>query len=202
MAHHFPYLDASLQQELKQVAESIVVAGKGILAMDDFNEGIGANLKAVGQENTEENRRRYREAILTTPGIEKYVAGVIFYDETVHQKVAGGKTFPQHLKSLGINPGVKVDRNEVDLEGTYGEKTSQGLDDLFQRAKAYKALGCTFAKYRSPIRISQHEPSSLSIQEAAAVQARYARICQQVCLITLSPKNPVANLSLSLARSP
>jgi fructose-bisphosphate aldolase class I len=180
MAHHFPYLDAALQQELKKNAEAIVVAGKGILAMDDFNEGIDANLKAIGQEGTAENRRKYRQTILTAPGIEKYVSGVILYDETVHQKLDNGKTFPEHLNSLGIFAGAKVDRNEVALEGTYGEKTSQGLDDLLERAKAYKAAGCKFAKYRSPIRISDHEPSALTLAETAYVQARYSRICQQV----------------------
>lgn len=180
MAHHFPYLDASLRAELNKNAEAIVVAGKGILAMDDFNEGIGYNLKSVGQENTEENRRKYRQTILTAPGIEKYVSGVILYDETVYQKLDNGKTFPDHLNSLGIMAGAKVDRNEVDLEGTFGENTSQGLDDLLKRAKAYKAAGCKFAKFRSPLRITEHEPSALCVQETAYVQARYARICQQV----------------------
>lgn len=182
MAHNFPYLDAALQQELKKNADAIVVVGKGILAMDDFNDGIGANLNSVGQENTEENRRKYRQTILTSPGIEKYVSGVILYDETVHQKLDNGKTFPEHLNSLGILTGAKVDRNEVNLEGASGEKTSQGLDDLLERAKAYKAAGCKFAKFRSPLRITDHEPSALAIMETAYVQARYSRICQQVCL--------------------
>lgn len=162
------------------MADEIVVRGKGILAQDDFNDGIGAQLESVGQENTAENRRRYRQMIATTPGIEKYISGVILFDETVHQKLDNGKTFPQHLKSLGIHAGVKVDRNTTDLEGTFGESSAQGLDDLLERAKAYKAAGCTFAKFRCAIRISEHEPSPLSVADTAYVQARYARICQQV----------------------
>ena len=181
MAHQFPYLDAALQEELRRNANAIVAAGRGILAMDGFNDEIGAELKSAGQENTEENRRKYRQTILTTAGIEKYVSGVILYDETVYQKLDNGKTFPEHLNSLGILAGAKVDRNVTDLEGTHGEKTSQGLDDLLERAKAYKAAGCKFAKFRCPLRITAHEPSALSLLDTAYLQARYARICQQVC---------------------
>ena len=180
MAYHFPYLDKSLQEHLKKIAESIVVDGKGILAMDDFNDGIGANLAAIGHENTEENRRKYRQTILTSPGIEKTVGGVILYDETVWQKLDSGKTFPEHLTSLGINPGAKVDTNITDLEGSYGECSAQGLDDLLSRARKYKEAGCTFAKWRCSIKIAEHLPSQLSINDTAYLQARYARVCQQV----------------------
>lgn len=181
MAHHFPYLDSELQQELKKVANDIVVKGKGILAQDEFNDGMGSLLQSVGQENTAENRRRWRELIATSPGIEKYISGIILFDETVFQKLSNGKTFPQHLKSLGIHAGIKVDRNTTHLEGSFGESSAQGLDDLLERAKAYRAAGCTFAKFRCAIRISEHEPSALSIADTAYLQARYARICQQVC---------------------
>jgi fructose-bisphosphate aldolase class I len=180
MAHHFSYLDKSLQETLKKVANSIVVEGKGILAMDEFNDGMEANLASVGQANTAENRRKYRQAILTSPGIQNYVGGVILYDETIWQKTDAGHTFPQHLASLGINPGAKVDTNITDLEGTYGECSAQGLDDLLTRARKYKEAGCTFAKWRCSIKIGQYLPSQLSIDDTAYLQARYARICQQV----------------------
>ena len=180
MAHHFQYLETSLQQQLKKVADSIVAEGKGILAMDEFNDGMDANFAAIGHPNNEENRRKYRQTILTSPGIEKYVSGVILYDETVWQKVDSGKTFPEHLASLGINPGAKVDTNITNLEGTHDEDSAQGLDNLLARARKYKEAGCTFAKWRCSIKIGQYLPSQLSIDDTAYLQARYARVCQQV----------------------
>ena len=178
MAHHYPYLNKSLQDELRKVANS--VGEKGILAMDDFNDGIGANLAAVGQENTAENRRFFRQTVLTSPGIENYVSGVILFDETIWQTTDSGTTFPQHLRQLGINPGAKVDTDLADLEGSDGEFSTQGLDDLLVRAKKYKEAGCTFVKWRSSIKIGEHLPSQQSINDTAYLQARYARICQQV----------------------
>lgn len=180
-AHKYAELCPKLQAELKAVAESIVVPGKGILAMDEFNDGMGDNLAAVGQENTSENRRKYRQAILTSPGIENWVGGVILYDETVWQKLDSGVTFPQHLKSLGINAGAKVDTNTVQLEGgAEGELSTQGLDNLAERAKKYKEAGCTFVKWRNAIKIGENQPSSLAVADTAYLQARYARVCQQV----------------------
>lgn len=41
-------------------------------------------------------------------GIEKYISGVILYDETFYQKAADGTKFVDLLKSKGIVPGVKV----------------------------------------------------------------------------------------------
>lgn len=183
MAHQFPYLDPSLQKELKAIANSIVVIGKGILAMDEFNDEMESKLKASGKSNSPEERRKYRQTILTSPGIEKFVSGVILYDETIWQKLDNGKTFPEHLNSLGIACGVKADCNVVDLEGTNGETSTQGLNDLLERAKKYKSAGCKFAKWRNALKIGPNEPSQLAIQDAAYLQARYARICQQAGLV-------------------
>lgn len=184
--HEYKELDVTIQDELRAVAQSIVVPGKGILAMDDFNDGIGANLAKVSQENTPENRRLYRQAILTSPDIEKYVSGVILFDETVRQSVDSGVTIPQHLKSLGIHAGAKVDCDVVSLEGGQdGELSTQGLDDLAKRAREYKQLGCTFVKWRNALQITSNCPSSLAVADTAYLQARYARVCQEAGLVPI-----------------
>lgn len=46
--------------------------------------------------------------ICSNLGIEKYISGVILYDETFYQKAADGTKFVDLLKSKGIVPGVKV----------------------------------------------------------------------------------------------
>jgi len=185
MAHHYSYLDPKTAAELKAVADSIPVKGKGILAVDEFPDGIAALLNAVGLEDTAENRRDYREMLFTSPGLSQYVSGVILYDETIFQKTSSGETFPQLLGKRGMIPGCKVDENTVPLAGTDGEVATQGLTNLAERAKKYKEAGCKFAKWRAVIKIGENKPSALAIQEAAWSLARYASCCQQAGLVPI-----------------
>lgn len=78
-------------------------------------------------ENTEENRRAYRELLFTTDDtLNQYISGVILFHETVYQKAADGTSFIQVLKKKGIIPGIKVDSGVVDLLASEGECTTQG----------------------------------------------------------------------------
>ena len=43
--------------------------------------------QSIGLENTEDNRRTYRELLVTTPGLGKYISGAIMFEETLFQKV-------------------------------------------------------------------------------------------------------------------
>lgn len=44
---------------------------------------LGKKFVPLNVKNTEENRRAYREVLFTTPGLNKYVSGVILFEETV-----------------------------------------------------------------------------------------------------------------------
>lgn len=65
------------------------------------------------------------------------------------------------------------------LSGTDGETTTQGHDDLDKRCAKYYEQGCRFAKWRAVLKIGEHEPSQLAIEENARGLARYAAICQE-----------------------
>jgi fructose-bisphosphate aldolase class I len=68
--------------ELAETARKICTPGKGILAADESEGTIGKKFASLqGVENNAENRRRYRECLLTTPDFEKYISGVIFFQE-------------------------------------------------------------------------------------------------------------------------
>src|SRR5215813_11941237 len=92
-------------RDLHAIAKQMVSGGKGILAADESNATIGKRFGALGIESTEENRRSYRNTLLTNPGIEDYISGVILYDETIRQKADDGTPFPDLLASKGILPG-------------------------------------------------------------------------------------------------
>lgn len=183
---HFSYLSKESQQELKSVADAIVAPGKGILAADESTGTMGKRLANIGVENTEENRRQFRQLLFTSgKSMSESISGVILFHETVYQKTDDGTPFIKVLKDQGIIPGIKVDKGVVPLMGTADESTTQGLDDLAKRCQEYKSLGCQFAKWRCVLKISSHTPSQLAILENANVLARYASICQQNGLVPI-----------------
>jgi fructose-bisphosphate aldolase, class I len=147
------------KQELAAIAKAMVAPGKGLLAMDESNLTCKNRFEDVGIAPTEENRRAYRELILTTPGLGTSISGAILYDETIRQAKKDGTSFIKVMTNAGIIPGIKVDTGAKDLAGYPGEKITEGLDGLRERLAEYYRLGARFAKWRAVIRIGEGIPS-------------------------------------------
>ncbi|KJE91959.1 fructose-bisphosphate aldolase class-I [Capsaspora owczarzaki ATCC 30864] len=180
------YLSAEQKTELARIANYIVAPGKGILAADESTGTIGKRFDSIKVENTEENRRAYRQLLFTgDKAISDCLGGVIMFEETMYQKSDDGKLFPALLKEHGILTGIKVDKGTVNLPGLDNETTTQGLDGLLERCQKYKKDGADFAKWRSVLRIGANQPSELAVYENAKVLARYASICQQGGLVPI-----------------
>jgi len=173
------------KQELIENAKKIVRPGYGILAADESTGTIGTRFVKINVENTEENRRAYRELLFTTEGIENYISGVIMFEETLDQATHDGTNFVKLLESKGIIPGIKVDKGLGIIGHTDGENFTKGLDDLAERCKKFYEKGARFAKWRSVLKIGNHLPSALSITENAHTLARYASICQDNGLVPI-----------------
>lgn len=172
-------------QKLETIAKQLVQDGKGVLAADESNNSCQKRFDAVGVECTEETRRQYRQILLTAPGSEQILSGVIFFDETFWQKTDDGTDFKQALQAKGILPGIKVDQGLIDLPGFPNEKLTKGLDDLPERIQKYAEAGAAFAKWRSVITIGEGIPSDPCIDANAFVLARYARICQEAGIVPM-----------------
>lgn len=186
MAHRFPALTTEQKKELSEIAQRIVADGKGILAADESVGTMGNRLQRIKVENTEENRRQFREILFTVDNsINKSIGGVILFHETLYQKDSQGNLFRNILKEKGIVVGIKLDQGAAPLAGTNKETTIQGLDGLSERCAQYKKDGCDFGKWRAVLRIADQCPSSLAIQENANALARYASICQQNGLVPI-----------------
>jgi fructose-bisphosphate aldolase, class I len=172
--------------ELKLVAQAIVAKQKGVLAADESSPTIKKRFDSIKVESTEENRRRYREILFTTQGIERNVGGVILYDETLRQSTKDGIPFAQLLTGRGIIPGIKVDKGAKALALYPGDKVAEGLDGLRERLAEYKQLGAKFAKWRAVIEIDEHKiPSAYAIHANAHALARYAALCQEIDLVPI-----------------
>jgi len=186
MTTYFSYPPQELQDELRAIANQITTPGKGILAADESVSTMGKRFADIGVENSDENRRLYRPLLFTTgKDISNYVSGVILFHETLYQKADDGTPFVKLIQDLGILPGIKVDTGVVNLMGSDGESTTQGLDKLGERCAQYKKDGCQFAKWRSVLKIGKNTPSYQAIMENANVLARYASICQMNGLVPI-----------------
>lgn len=172
-------------KDLSQTAQTLVTAGKGILAADESEGTIKKRLNGVGVESTEENRRAYRELLFATQNMEEAISGVILFDETIHQSTKEGKPFPQFLQDKGVIPGIKVDKGKIDLPGFEGEMVTEGLDGLADRLMHYRELGAKFAKWRAVYTIGDHLPTRTCINANAHALARYAALCQDNGLVPI-----------------
>jgi fructose-bisphosphate aldolase class I len=171
--------------DLVSVAQAMVAEGKGILAIDESNATIAKRFKSIKVENSEENRRAYREMLLTAPGLGQHISGAILYDETIRQSTRDGRTFVSVMEQAGILPGIKVDTGAHPLAGHPGEKITEGLDGLRARLEEYRALGARFAKWRAVITIGETIPTSSCVDANAHALARYAALCQEAGIVPM-----------------
>ena len=173
--------------QLPDIAQAMVAKGKGIIAIDESNATIKKRFDTVGVECTEENRRAYREMLLTTPNLGDYISGAILYDETLRQKTKDGVPFTEIMMKNGILPGIKVDKGTTALAGFPGELVTDGLDGLRERLNEYAALGAKFAKWRAVININIEEgmPSEACINANVHALARYAALCQEAGIVPM-----------------
>ncbi len=175
------------QQDLINIAKQMVQKGKGILAADESTPTCTKRFNDIGIESSFESRNIYRNMLFSSKGIEEYISGVILFDETLRQYTdsANKVLIPEYLNSIGIIPGIKVDKGTKNLSGFSDEKITEGLDGLDDRLKEYYDLGARFAKWRAVITIGDSIPSDACIYSNAHSLARYASICQSNGLVPI-----------------
>src|SRR6201989_971168 len=172
--------------ELNKVAEAMVAPGRGILAADESSCTIKKRFDAIGFENTEDNRRDYREMMFrTTEAMSKNISGVILYDETIWQKAKDGTPLVDIITKAGALPGNKVDKGTKPLPQCPGELITVGLDKLADRLPKYYEQGARFAKWRAVIDIGAGIPTYSCIHANAHALARYAALCQDAQIVPI-----------------
>ena len=170
---------------IQEVAQAMVAAGKGILAMDESSGTIEKRFTDLGVESTEETRWSYRYALVSTKGLGQFISGAILFDETIRSKDKEGVAFTELLEREGILPGIKVDMGAKDFAGHPGEKNTIGLDGLPERLKEYASLGAKFAKWRAVITIGSGIPTDDCIAANAEGLAKYGKMCQDAGIVPI-----------------
>ncbi len=172
--------------ELNRVANAMVVPGKGILAADESTGTIKRRFDAISVENTEDNRRDYRELLFrSADAMRNCISGVILYDETVWQKARDGTPLVKLIEQTGAIPGIKVDEGTKSLPGCPNEVVTVGLDKLADRLPKYLEQGARFAKWRAVIDIAPGIPSYDAVHANAHALARYAALCQAAGIVPI-----------------
>ena len=173
------------KEKLAATASAIVASGKGILAADESTPTMGKRLALIGQENTETNRRDFRQSLFVTDGMEHFISGVILFEETLEQKTEDGRRLTEILESKGVIPGIKVDKGAHPMKSSPSEKLTRGLDGLYERCVTYNSLGARFAKWRAVITIGEGIPTDDCIRGNASALAKYAKACQDAELVPI-----------------
>src|SRR5690242_3488232 len=163
--------------ELNRIANKMVAKGRGILAADESTGTIAKRFDKIGVENTEPNRRDYRELLFRCGEGMKCISGVILYDETIRQKAADGTPLVKLIEAAGAVPGIKVDKGAQKMALDPDQTVTEGLDGLRERFVEYHKLGARFAKWRATY--NPTKPSWNSINANAHALARYAALAQE-----------------------
>ncbi|MDB5029202.1 MAG: fructose-bisphosphate aldolase, partial [Candidatus Eremiobacteraeota bacterium] len=188
------------QTDLRAVARDLVCGGRGILAIDESSGTCNARFAKLGIAQTEEQRRAYRELLITAPGIEDFVSGMILYDETIRQRTQAGVPFVDALRDRGIAVGIKVDTGTSPLPFCMEETITEGLDGLRKRLADYRAMGAAFAKWRAVFKIGADTPSIRAIRTNAHALARYAALCQESGIVPIVEPEVLADGDHDLER--
>jgi fructose-bisphosphate aldolase class I len=189
-----------MHPELIPTVRAMMTPGKGLLAMDESNKTCHARFAAEGIPQTEEFRRKWRELIVTTPGLGEGISGAILFDETMRQSTKDGVSFVTCLQEAGIVPGIKVDEGAKSLAGFPGERVTEGLDNLRGRLKEYFDLGARFAKWRAVIIIGEGIPTNGCLEANCHALARYAALCQEAGIVPIVEPEVLMDGPHTLAR--
>lgn len=167
---------------LRLVARLIMAPKKGVLAMDESDLKLTERLAHAGVHSTESSRKAYRELLVTTPDLSRYVSGVILSATSSKQKLKHGQSMVEYVTNLGIVPGIKLDLGLADLPET-GEPYTTGIDTVFEHARIAYANGFRFAKWRAAFNLRKNEPSFIAVDRNADLLASFAKECQLAGLV-------------------
>ncbi|MGH3979199.1 MAG: class I fructose-bisphosphate aldolase [Pseudonocardiaceae bacterium] len=171
--------------DLTETARLMVGPDRGILAADESSGTMDKRLAAAGIPANEETRRQFREVVITTADLGRWISGIILFDETIRSQLSDGTPFAEAAQRAGVLPGIKVDTGAKPLAGAPGELVTEGLDGLRARLEEYAGMGARFAKWRAVITIGDGMPTQRCLQANAHALARYAALCQEAGIVPI-----------------
>ena len=170
---------------LKSTAEKLVSDSKGIFAADWSLGTITKKFASVNLVSTPELNRKYREMLISTQGLEEYISGVIFHDETVRQKVNDKIPFAEYALDKGIIPGIRIDEGYEPFGDSEKETVTKGLETLTKRLDEYKEMSLKFTKWRAVFVIDKISPTEEFVKENIKRMVEAFKMSQEKGLVPI-----------------
>lgn len=189
------------EEALINIVSQIMSGNKGILAADESTKTMEKRFEKISLTSTFEKRREWRELLFSTPNMEKFISGVILFEETLDQRTQTDVPFAKLLQDKRVVVGIKVDQGTVELPGSPMEKVTQGLDGLPQRLKNYYDKGARFTKWRAVIKVDDTLPSDFCLSENIRVLTDFAYLTQKQGMVPIVEPEILWDGDYSLDRS-
>ena len=170
---------------MKETAQQLVTAGKGIMAADLPAKRFAEQLKQHNVTADEDSYRVWCELLVTAPRLSDEVSGVILAEDAVHLCTDKGQPLPDLVRERGMIPGITPSGGLVPLAGAQGEVIGSGLDGLRERFAKYAKMGFGFSKWRAPVRIAADAPSDYAMAANAYVLAQFAALSQEAGIVPM-----------------
>ena len=136
--------------DLSETVRALMQDGKGIVLTGESNETEDARLLSFGIGSADA-RREYHELLITTPGIEGHVSGIILSPEAIHENASTGMPLPELIVSKNILVGVSLFADTPD-------------ESFVEKIREYRSHGALFAFFSVPVSVSS-EPVSEELQK-------------------------------------
>ena len=171
---------------MKETAEQLVTAGKGIMAADLPAWRFTEQLKQQRITAGEDSYRAWCELLLTAPRLSDEVSGVILAEDVAALRADEGQPLVELVKARGMIPGITPSAGLAPLAGAQDEVIGSGLDGLRERFAEYAKMGFGFSKWRAPVRINGDDlPSDYAMAANAYVLAQFAALSQEAGIVPL-----------------
>ncbi len=168
-----------MSSDLSKTAKLLSSPPGVIVAADESPMTMKARFEKIGIPDSFEMRSLWRELIATSPIASAGASGIILHPEMLEvSKVI------ESLKKQNIIIIVKIDGGLADF-GTEGEQVTKFADNLEELLIKWRELGAQATKFRSVFKISDTTPSQDLILENAKIQARLAKMSQDVGLVPM-----------------
>ena len=165
-------------KKINEIAKYLLSKEKGILAADENIQKMGAKFQSIGISNTSNNRRDFREVLISSNCIQDNIGGIILHEETLYQNAKNGIRLKDLILKKKSLVGIKVDKGLKDFNNSDSEKITDGLNGLNNRCKKYYKEGASFTKWRAAIFIGKDIPTKECIDHNVMQLVEYAKIVQ------------------------
>ncbi len=170
---------------LNEIANQLVVPGKGIMAADRPAPAFKELMQSEGIDHDEHSYRNWSELLFKTPTLNESVSGIIMTDEQTRMADGRGEPLLPQVIERGMIPGISPFTGMVTLAGSAGETVGSGLDGLRERLAEYAGMGVGFSKWRAALQIGPGTPSYYAIEANAYVMAQVAALSQEAGIVPI-----------------